>query len=64
MAKVTIHIVCDGGSEVIIKESSAIAIYGGDNAALLVNEAYLKALRTLGMTPDDRKAPPEEAQEA
>lgn len=56
MARVTVHLECDGGSDMTFTETSAIAVYGGQQAALLVQEAFLKVCRALGVTSDTTTA--------
>lgn len=49
MARVTIRVECDGGSTTEITEQSAVAIYGGEQAAILAQEAFVRTCRSLGV---------------
>lgn len=55
MARVLIRVECDGGSDTEIVECSLMPVHGGQQAALLVQEAFLRTCRALGVV----EAPPE-----
>ncbi len=57
MARVTIRVECDGGSTTEITETSIAAVYGGPQAALLVQEAFVRTCRSLGVADRDEPTP-------
>lgn len=63
MARVTIRVECDGGSTTEIVEQSLASIYGGEQAALLVREAFVRVCGSLGVQPQN-PAPVEAAPRA
>jgi len=64
MARVTIRVECDGGSDTEIVECSLMPVHGGQQAALLVQEAFLRTCRALGVveapTAEPEPQPPSE----
>jgi hypothetical protein len=49
MAKVTLRIELDGGADVEITERSTLPIFGGPDAVLLAQEAFVKLARVYGV---------------
>jgi hypothetical protein len=54
---VTIYVECDGGSTTEITEHSMLPIHDGPTAALLVQEAFLRTCRALGVVEQQAPAP-------
>lgn len=49
MAKAVVRIELDGGADVEITERSTLPIFGGPDAVLLVQEAFVKLARVYGV---------------
>lgn len=63
MARVLIRVECDGGSDTEIVECSLMPVHGGQQAALLVQEAFLRTCRALGVVEAPEPQPQAEPSE-
>jgi len=60
MARVEIIVEREGGSRITIEEQSVMPLFTDDQCALLVQEAFVRTLRALGVQsrPDPEPSPP------
>lgn len=57
MARVTITVECEGGSVITVDERSAYPLHTDDQTVLLVQQAFIRTCRALGVREESRPEP-------